>query len=237
MIRHRRIKCFGVGESDLEQMLPDLIRRGREPQVGITVSKATITLRISAEGENEAACLAAMEPTIATIRHCLGELVYGEEDDELNHVVIRQLAVLGESLATVEWGTRGLLAYWLGESSRETFVEESCYRGGMMIHSMAALSMLMGEVASLTVNEKFSAGFVERMATACRERFATDYGLAIGPFPEAAAPGGRPGEVVVALADKNGVRSQAFSFAGHPEILSPRTAKQALNLLRLALRN
>ena len=43
VIRHRRIKCFGVGESDLEQMLPDLIQRGRQPSVGITVSQATIT--------------------------------------------------------------------------------------------------------------------------------------------------------------------------------------------------
>ena len=56
VICYRRIKCFGVGESDLEAMLPDLIRRGREPQVGITVSGATITLRIAAAGENPAAC-------------------------------------------------------------------------------------------------------------------------------------------------------------------------------------
>ena len=31
VIRHKLIKCFGVGESDLEAMLPDLIRRGRDP--------------------------------------------------------------------------------------------------------------------------------------------------------------------------------------------------------------
>ena len=37
VVRHRRIKCFGVGESDLEAMLPDLIARERYPRVGITV--------------------------------------------------------------------------------------------------------------------------------------------------------------------------------------------------------
>src|SRR6187401_1096327 len=51
VIAHHRIKCFGVGESDLEAMLPDLIARQRYPIVGITVSQATITLRITAEGE------------------------------------------------------------------------------------------------------------------------------------------------------------------------------------------
>jgi nicotinamide-nucleotide amidase len=65
VICHRRIKCFGAGESDIEAMLPDMIRRQREPLVGITVREATITLRITASGPNEAACLRSIEPTIA----------------------------------------------------------------------------------------------------------------------------------------------------------------------------
>src|ERR1044072_1956465 len=91
ILRHRRIKCFGAGESHVEQMLPDLIRRGREPSVGITVHAATITLRITAAGSTPEECYAAMEPTIATIRECLGSLVYGEEDDELEDAVVRLL--------------------------------------------------------------------------------------------------------------------------------------------------
>ncbi len=89
VICHRRIKCFGVGESDLEAMLPDMIRRKREPLVGITVHGATITLRITASGPDEAACQAAMQPTADEIYKLLGVLVYGEEDDELEHAVVR----------------------------------------------------------------------------------------------------------------------------------------------------
>src|SRR5919108_16857 len=72
-----------VGESDLEAMLPDLIARDRYPLVGITVHQATITLRITAEGETAAAARAAMQPTIDTIHQCLGDLIFGYEDDEL----------------------------------------------------------------------------------------------------------------------------------------------------------
>ncbi len=74
---HRRIKCFGAGESKLEAMLPDMIRRGREPRVGITVSDATITLRITASGPDEAACRRLIAPTEAQIRELLGVLVFG----------------------------------------------------------------------------------------------------------------------------------------------------------------
>ena len=113
VIQHRRIKCFGAGESHVEQMLPDLIRRGREPSVGITVHAATITLRITAAGATSADARAAMEPTAATIRQCLGSLVYGEEDDELEDAVVRLLAQRGQKLATVEMATAGTLAQWL----------------------------------------------------------------------------------------------------------------------------
>src|SRR5262245_61807010 len=91
VICHRRIKCFGVGERDLEAMRPDTIRRKREPLVGITVHGATITLRITASGPSEAECLKSMEPTEAEIRQILGVLVFGEEDDELEHAVVRLL--------------------------------------------------------------------------------------------------------------------------------------------------
>ncbi len=124
-IHHKRIKCFGVGESDLEAMLPDLIRRGRDPKVGITVSGATITLRISAAGANQAESFAKMRETEATIHECLGDLVFGYEDDELQHAVVRLLQLQSASLATIEFGTGGLVAHWLNEVPvPETYIAE-----------------------------------------------------------------------------------------------------------------
>jgi nicotinamide-nucleotide amidase len=63
----------------------------------------------------------------------------------------------------------------------------------------------------------------------------TDLALSIGPFPQADSPTTTPGEIHFALARSAGVLVKSSAFAGHPEILKPRAAKQALNLLRLEL--
>ena len=153
IIRRRRIHCFGAGESQIESMLPDLIRRGRVPSVGITASKATITLRIAAAGRTPEECEAAMAPTLATIRQCLGTLVFGEEDDELQDAVVRLLDERGKTLATAEVGTAGLLAEWLAgaEGSADVF------RGGLVLPSVVRTGRGAGRAMPAAVRRRFRA--------------------------------------------------------------------------------
>lgn len=214
VIRHRVIKCFGVGESDLEQMLPDLIRRGREPSVGITVHKATISLRITASGKTPDDCYAAIAPTIATIRGCLGTLVFGEEDDELQHAVVRLLADRGRTLSVVEFGTGGLLSNWLSEAD----AAGATFLGGRVLRSRT-----------------FEADEISRIVETCRHDHATDFAIAVGPFPQPDDTVAGPGEFHFAVAGGGGVNCKSSLLAGHPDILKERSAKQALNLLRLTL--
>lgn len=237
VIRHRRIKCFGVGESDLEQMLPDLIRRGRTPRVGITVSDATITLRITAEGCDDDECRAVMAPTIGTIRECLRTLVFGEEDDELPDVVVRLLAARGATLATAEWGTAGLIAHWLGEVPGSAAI----YRSGIVIGQQDAVATLldigpeMGAQGTIREHELAGGGLAAAMASAVRRRTGADFALAVGPFPAFDPLAADPERIWFALATPEGIKQASSPFAGHPSILKPRAAKQALNFLRLEL--
>ncbi|HUT91593.1 MAG TPA: CinA family nicotinamide mononucleotide deamidase-related protein, partial [Thermoguttaceae bacterium] len=145
VVRRRVIKCFGAGESQVEAMLPDLIRRGRSPRVGINASQTTILLRITAEGASEEDCRAAIEPTVETIRNCLGSLVFGEGDDELEDAVIRLLRRHNKTLATAEWGTAGLVADRLGDVAEA----EGCYLGGLVVASETGLERLLDVPADL----------------------------------------------------------------------------------------
>jgi nicotinamide-nucleotide amidase len=231
VIRHRRIKCFGAGESHVEQMLPDLIRRGRTPSVGITVHAATITLRITAEGSTAEECDAAMAPTAATIRECLGALVFGEGDDELEDAVIRLLAETDQTLYTVESGTAGSLAKWLSRAAGQ----QNHYLGGQVIHSPSMLVQMLGSALDLVGQYgPVSREVAEAMAANCRRQSGADFALAIGPFPpEGARNPENP--FYFSLATPSKVTVKASSLVGHASIWTPRAAKAALNLLRLTL--
>lgn len=212
-IRHRTIKCFGVGESDLEAMLPDLIRRGRQPRVGITVSRATITLRITAAANTPEECDEQMAPVEDTIRQCLGELVFGQEQDELQDAVVRLLTARRQTLSSVEIGPGGLLAHWLSEADPAGQV----FRGGWVLRGAALRAGL------------------EALAEENRQLLGSDWCLAVGAFPASDAEDQPPGDLQLALAGPQGSVSRLTAFAGHPDLLKHRAAKQALDLLRLHL--
>jgi nicotinamide-nucleotide amidase len=213
-------------------MLPDLIRRGRTPSVGITVSEATITLRITASGASEQECYELMQPTIDTVHECLGSLVYGYEDDELEHVVLRLLAQRGQTLATAEIGTAGLAAKCLGDVPDE----RGCYLAGHVLPTSAALLKQLGLSAEVLAGHPLASGkVVEALASRSRELVDADYGLAVSAFPPSDAAGQPPGRVYFGLATRMGVIHRSTPFAGHPAILKSRAAKQALNMLRLEL--
>jgi competence/damage-inducible protein CinA-like protein len=232
--RHWRIKCFGTGESHIEAMLPDMIRRGREPLVGITVSNAVITLRITASGPTEAACVLAMQPTIAQIRESLGLLVFGEEEDELEDAVVRLLKERDQTAAVAEWATAGLVSGRLAEAAGDS----GRLRGGVIVRDAAALEVLLG----VGGHEAASAAEAEAMARAVRQRTGADYALGVAAFPDTwsrEAPGPDQqepeGKLHIALAVGDNVRSKGFPLAGHPAIVKPRAALQALDMLRLAM--
>jgi nicotinamide-nucleotide amidase len=230
--KHRRIKCFGAGESKLEAMLPDMIRRGRDPRVGITVSDTTITLRITASGANEAECDAKIAPTEAEIRSLLGVLVFGVEEDELQHAVVRLLKERGETVAVAECATDGLVDHWLADADAES----STLVGGVVVHEAEAMSALL----DIKANDPAGESTAEAMARVVRELTGATYGLAIAALPVDESPGPgteREGTLQMALAAGDNVRVKGFPLSGHPAIVRTRAAKQALNMLRLAILN
>ena len=234
VIRTASVRCFGRGESDIEAMLGDLTERGRQPEVGITVHEATITLRLVAQGSTAEECEAQIRATETEIRRRLGDLVFGTDDEELEHVVVRMLIERKATLSTAESGTGGLLAHRLTDA--DGF--ERCFPGGVVVPTEAAKRELLGiEGGGVSSADPVSAEVAAAMARACRQRFGTDFALAVTECPrfdpEAAGPAAPV--AYVALASEQGTETREQRLAGDPAIIRSRVAKAALNLLRLHL--
>jgi nicotinamide-nucleotide amidase len=219
-IRFKQIKCFGAGESQIEAMLPEGFMRSQQPPVGINASGASIIFRLSGEGATEAECYAAMEPVAATLHRALGTLVFGEDDDELQDAVVRLLRQHRKTLAVAECGTAGLVVQWLGGAAQAG----SHFVGGVVLRPDASGG---GSAAD--------SDMVRVMAADCREHFAADYALAVGPFAITDPQNRESNSVLLALAGPEGITVKATSLALHPAIVRIYAAKQALNLARLTL--
>ncbi len=220
---HFTLNCFGAGESDTEAMIPaEIMRRSRDPLVGITASHATISLRISTIGESVEQCRQFVQPTIDKLRAALGDLIYGEQDEPLASVVLRSLKRMSRTIAIADLGLDGRLFQDLKQFDPSSDI----VLGGLQLGEKA-VAKIFPEITSTDFDDEKS---LLTVSSQVRRLFGSDIGLAIGPFP----PPNLASQLFrIGLTD--GTTSWSFEFpcAGHPAVRALRATKQILNFLRL----
>jgi nicotinamide-nucleotide amidase len=230
----RKINCFGAGESAVEEKLFDLTRRGHVPEVGITVSDATISLRILARGPDLASAQAQIAPVEATIRQRLGDLVFGVEEEDLQHAVLALLAEQRKTLSVAEGVTGGTVADRLVSVPGAS----AWFRGGIIAYDNRLKVEWLGVDAGLIeARGAVSAEVAEAMAVGCRMRLKTDLAVSTVGIagPGDAGPDRPVGLVFVGLAWEGGSTTASFSWTGSRDEVRRRAAKMALNTVRIRL--
>lgn len=217
---YHSIKLFGLGESDVEKIIPDLIHRDRIPRVGITVSKATITLRIAALAETLDQFHSAIEPTVTQIHSAFGDVIFAQGDLELNEVVLALLHERKKTLSVLEIGS----GCWIGQMLSDDFKPDA----SSGLKHLEWLPTLDGP----ETQERLIA-----MAKDLQKQTQADYCLAVGYYPPSntfADKDSLPStELNVVIADsKNNVVAKSQLVSGHPELFYQRLAKTALDILR-----
>jgi nicotinamide-nucleotide amidase len=230
----RRLHVFGATETQVEERILDWTRRGQDPEVGLSVHEGTVTLRIVTAGKDPQEARRRMEPVVRQLYERLGELIYGEDDEELADVVGRELARLRLSLAVAEGCTGGLVQALLVRVAGAS----SWFRGGIVAYANdIKTEWLAVPMDLLSEHGAASRSVAEAAATAVRLRFAADLGLAVVGFcgPSLPANGAAP-TAWIAVASEQRTSSEQYCTLANRSSSQLRMAKATLNHLRLRLR-
>lgn len=235
--KQAEVRCYGISEAKVGELLSDMMARDRNPLVGTTAADALITVRVTAHGEDAIQAGKLLDDDVEEVRRRLGRAVFGEGDDTLERAVARLLLDRGLTLATAESCTGGLV----GKRLTDVPGSSAFYLGGLVTYADESKTKLLGVSQALIEREgAVSEAVAEAMASGCRTALGSD--LAISVTGIAGPSGGRSpdkpvGLVYLGLADVSGVSVKRMLFGEHLDRcdIRERAAGAVLNLLRLSL--
>lgn len=230
------IQTYGAGESDIGMRIRDLMQRGRNPTVGTTAQQGVIGVRVYAYGRSRDEAQRMLAADAAEVRSRLGDLVYGENEETLASVVVRQLVEAKQSVATAESCTGGLVAKCLTDVPGSS----ACFRNGFVTYANdAKVRILEVPAEQIARHGAVSMPVAEAMAVQARRISGSDYALAITGI---AGPTGGTVEKPVGLvcfglasADGCDVFERRLGSDMTRDEIRERACRFALNLLRLRL--
>jgi nicotinamide-nucleotide amidase len=235
VIVSRLLRIAGMGESQAEAEISDLIRQQTNPTIAPLAKTHEVFLRVTARAPNRAAAEQMIAPVEAEIRERLGGHVYGADDESLEAVVGDMLSDAGLTLAVAESCTGGLIGHRITNvpGSSDYFV------ASVTAYSNDTKTRLLG-VAEDTLRQygAVSAATAAAMAEGVRTALGADIGLAVTGI---AGPGGgtpeKPvGLVYLGLADDSETTTEELRLRGDRPMIKERAAQMALYLLYRALR-
>ena len=229
--RFRRVlKIAGMTESGVEERLKPYYAAHPEPLTILATSGQT-ELHLAADGA-EAEALAVIAAREGELRELFAHKIFGVDDDTLEAVVGRMLTERGETVATAESCTGGLLA------SRITDVAGSSayFMGGAVCYTAAAkIDLTFVDPQLIAEHGEVSEPVAIALAKGARKRFGTSYGIGVTGI---AGPGGgtdaKPvGTVHIAVAGADVHKHWKLLWPMERSLFKRITTQSALDLLRL----
>ncbi len=237
-IFHKTIMTFGIAESALSKML-DSWEDSLPSDMHLAYLPDALTgvrLRLSIYGGNKEEEEERIEKEMASLRNILGDSIYSEQDDRLETCIGRMLAQKGKTVSAAESCTGGLI------SSLFTSIAGSSeyYLGSVTSYANSVKTGVLGVSQEIIENYgAVSEECVRAMAEGVRKITGSDFSVATSGI---AGPGGgsesKPvGLVWIAVSSQTGTEAFRLVFKGDRKRNIDRFAANALNLLRIKIKN
>jgi len=233
-VRQRMYRVFGLSETEINQKLKDLENDNSLIRLGYYPVFPEVHVSLTALGTDSAETQALFDIFALKIEHCLGDAVYGYDDETLAQKVGSLLLEQSCSIAVAESCTGGLISHLITTVSGSS----AYFPGGVTAYGNQFKIDVLG-VASETLAERGAvcAETAMQMARGVRKLSGAEVGLSVTGI--AGPTGGtieKPvGTVYVGLDFKGSCTSHLFSLPGERHDVQTRVAFTALDLVRRKL--
>lgn len=226
----RTLRTTGIGESIVQEK----IREGLRPFVesgldlGYCARVGQVDVRLAAGGENSQRLVREAE---SIVREQLGPHIFGEDDEELEAVIVRLLTGRKQTLALAESCTGGLIANRLTNVPGASVV----FLAGLVTYSNEAKQKFAGvRSETLAQHGAVSKAVAREMAEGVRQQTGADYALSVTGIagPSGGTPAKPVGTVFIGLATPKAAMVKCNFNPYDRETFKQATANQALELLR-----
>ena len=226
------LRIFGMGESEVEQILRERMKSLTNPTLAPYAKRSEMLLRCTAKAATEEEAEAMLAPVMEEVRGILGDVIYGVDVGSLEEVCMARLKERSLSFATAESCTGGMIAQRITELSGASAV----FRGGVVSYwSEVKADVLRVPRQLLDAYGAVSEPVAKAMAEGARAVTGADIGLSVTGVagPDKDERGNEVGTVFVGLAAPDGVWCKALSYgAKRRDRIRGNASNVAFDLLR-----
>ncbi|MEF3304904.1 competence/damage-inducible protein A [Paenibacillus sp. GYB003] len=232
-LHSKMLKFAGIGESNLEHRLLDLIESQQDPTIAPYAKEGEVSIRLTTRAASAEEAERKLAETEREIRSRVGEYLYADRDVPLEHELVALLVRAGRTVALAESCTGGTVS----EMITAVPGSSAAYRGGIVCYTNDAKRELLGVPAHVLEGEgapgAVSAETASLLAEGAMQRIGADYALSVTGVAGPAESEGKPvGLVYVGIAER-GKPPEAIplQLSGNRDSIRLRAAKQALYAL------
>lgn len=230
----RTLRFFGIGESELEDKLSDIINNQTNPTIAPYAKEGEVTLRITAKSYTKDDADNLIDEVENKIKTVVGKYLYGYGETTLEETAAKLLVEKNLTIAVSESCTGGMVSSMLIDypGISQVFME------GCVTYSNEAKMSRLG--VKKEILDSFGAVSTEtaiEMAKGVAMNLKTNVGLSTTGI---AGPGGGTAEkpvglVYIGLYINGKTKVKKLNLAGSREKIRVKATKEALNFLRLEL--
>jgi len=230
------LKFAGIGESSVAEKINDLLNL-KNPTVAPYANLGEVKLRITARAKNDLEAKNIIKPIKEKLKKDFSKFIFGEDNDTLPSVLIKELTKRNETIVFAESCTGGLLSSSLTSISGSSQV----FQGSIVSYSNELKNSLLNiSKEKLIKYGAVSEEVCEAMAINVKEKLGADWAIAISGIagPNGGSQDKPVGLVYISIAGPNNHITnikKLFNSTRNRTEIQTLSVNVCLNSLRLIL--